>query len=77
MTNENYTVDILVNDKPVRKFPFNDKLFVEARKGQEYSIRIKNNSWQRILAVASVDGLDVLTGKLAIGKWKWVCHQRL
>ena len=66
MTNENYTVDILINDKPVRKFPFNDKLFVEARKGQEYSIRIKNNSYSRILAVSSVDGLDVLTGKSAL-----------
>ena len=41
MTNENYTVDILVNDKPIRKFPFNDKLFVKSRKGEEYSIRIK------------------------------------
>jgi len=66
MINENYTVDILINDKPVRKFPFNDKLFVEARKGQEYSIRIKNNSYSRILAVSSVDGLDVLTGKSAL-----------
>jgi hypothetical protein len=66
MTNENYTVDILINDKPVRKFPFNDKLFVESRKGQEYSIRIKNNSYSRILAVSSVDGLDVLTGKSAL-----------
>ena len=65
MTNENYTVDILINDKPVRKFPFNDKLFVEARKGEEYSIRIKNNTWQRILAICSVDGLDILNGKPA------------
>lgn len=65
MTNENYTVDILVNDKPLRKFPHNDKLFVEAHKGAEYSIRIKNNSYGRILAVSSVDGLDVLNGKAA------------
>ena len=64
MTNENYSVDILINDKPVRKFPFNDKLFVEARKGEEYSIRIKNNTWQRILAVF-IDGLDILNGKSA------------
>ncbi len=66
MSNTDYTVDILINDKPIRKYPFSNKLFVEARKGQEYSIRIKNNSWGRILAVASVDGLDVLTGKSAV-----------
>ena len=65
MINETYTVDILVNDKPIRKFPHNDKLFVEAHKGAEYSIRIKNNSYSRILAITSVDGLDVLTGKSA------------
>lgn len=65
MTNENYNVDILINDKPIRKFPHNDKLFVEAHKGAEYSIRIKNNTWQRILAVCSVDGLDILNGKPA------------
>ena len=65
MSDTNYSVDILVNDKPIRKYPFNDKLFVEARSGQEYSIRIKNNTWQRILAVTSIDGLDALNGKPA------------
>lgn len=65
MLDTNYSVDILINDKPIRKFPFNDKLFIEARKGQEYSIRIKNNSFSRILAVTSVDGLDTLSGKQA------------
>ena len=58
--NDTYNVDILVNDKPIRKFPHDGKLFVEARDGQEYSIRIKNNSHSRILAITSVDGLDVL-----------------
>lgn len=65
MINSEYTVDILINDKPVRKFPFNDKLFIEARKGQAYSIRIKNNSWNKILAATSVDGLDCITGQSA------------
>lgn len=60
-----YSVDILINDKPVRKIPFQDKIFIEARHGQEYSIRVKNNAWQRILGVFSVDGLDALNGKPA------------
>jgi len=65
MNNTNYSVDVLVNDKPIRKYPFDGKLFIEARDGQEYSIRIKNNTWQRILAITSIDGLDVLNGKAA------------
>jgi len=65
MNDTNYSVDILINDKPIRKYPFNGKLFVEARPNQEYSIRIKNNTWKRILAVTSVDGLDTLNGKPA------------
>lgn len=65
MIDSNYSVDVLINDKPVRKFPFEGKIFVEARKGQEYSIRIKNNISNRILSVISVDGLDVLSGKSA------------
>jgi hypothetical protein len=65
MSDTNYSVDILINDKPVRKYPFNSKLFIEARHGEEYCIRIKNNTWERVLAVTSVDGLDCLTGKKA------------
>ncbi|HOT88701.1 MAG TPA: hypothetical protein PLC59_00265 [Bacteroidales bacterium] len=63
MKNESYIVDILIDNKPIRKFPFEDKIYIEARKDKEYSIRIKNNSTHRILAVTSVDGLNVLTGK--------------
>ena len=63
--NDTYSVDILINDKPIRKFSHNGKIFIEARKGQEYSIRIKNNTHNRILSVTSVDGLDVLSGKIA------------
>lgn len=66
MQNKTYEVDIIVNDKPIRQFPHNGKIFVEAKDNCEYSIRIKNNTWQRILACCSVDGLDILTGKTAV-----------
>jgi hypothetical protein len=61
----NYEVNVLVNGNRCKQFNHNGKLFIEAKKGSEYSIEIKNNTWQRILAVASVDGLDVLNGKTA------------
>ena len=61
----NYEINILVNGSRCKQFSHNGKLFVEAKKGSEYSIEIKNNTWQRILAVCSVDGLDVLNGQPA------------
>lgn len=63
MKNNNYEVDILVNDKPIKKYAHNGKTYIEAKPNQSYSIRIKNNSFTRVLAATSVDGLSVLSGK--------------
>jgi hypothetical protein len=60
-----YEVQILVNGSRCKQYYHNGKTFIEAKKGSEYSLEIKNNTWQRILAVCSVDGLDVLNGKPA------------
>lgn len=60
-----YEVNILVNGSRCKQYSHNGKLFIEAKKGSEYSIEVKNNTWQRILAVCSVDGLDILNGKPA------------
>ena len=57
------TIDILVFDKPVRKYSDNSgRTFIEARLGEEYSIKIKNNSSERILVIPSVDSLNVING---------------
>ena len=61
----NVEVEVLIKGRPVRVFPFNGKMFIEARYGSEYEIRIKNNNYYRIMAVCSVDGLSVLDGKEA------------
>ena len=60
-----WDINILVNGKRCKQYQHAGKTFVEAKVGSEYSIEIKNNYWKRILAVSSVDGLDVLTGKTA------------
>lgn len=60
-----YQINILVNGNPCKKHFFQNKIFIEAKHGSEYAIEIKNNEWQRILAVCSVDGLDILNGKPA------------
>ena len=57
-------VDILVNGRPVKKYSHQGRVFVEAKHGNEYSIKIRNNSGPRRLAVVTVDGLNVLDGEV-------------
>src|SRR3990167_11362661 len=64
MTKNNYEVDILINGRPVKKYKHEGKLYIEGRKGSRFSLRIRNNGWDEILAVPSVDGLSVMDGKL-------------
>lgn len=73
----NYTVDILVNGNKCKQHQHENRFYIEAKDGSEYEIKIENNSSNRVLAVVSVDSLDVLTGKTAdtnaggyiIGAW--------
>jgi len=60
-----YELNVNVNGSRCKQYNHNGKTFIEAKHGSEYTIEIKNNTWERILAVCSVDGLDVLNGKKA------------
>lgn len=55
---------ILVDGNPVRKYFDRDgKIWVEARHGSRFEIKLTNDGWQRVLAVVSVDGLNIIDGK--------------
>lgn len=58
----NIDIIILVNGKPIKTYYHQGRAYVEARYGDEYSIKIRNNNWNRIEAVISVDGIDVIDG---------------
>lgn len=60
-----FDINILVNGNRCKQYLFQNKVFIEAKEGSEYVIEIKNNSWEKILAVVSVDGLNVVDGKTA------------
>ena len=60
-----YSVEILVNGKPVALHKHENKYFVQANEDSEYEIRIENNQNKRILAVCSIDWLNVIDGKEA------------
>jgi hypothetical protein len=61
-----YDISILVNGNRCKQYFHEGKTLIEAKDGSEYTIEIKNNTYSRILAVCSVDGLDILTGKPAV-----------
>lgn len=60
-----FDINILVNGSRCKQYQHQGKTFIEAKNGSEYVLEIKNSYWKRILAVSSVDGLNVLTGKTA------------
>ena len=60
-----FDLNILVNGHRCKQYYHQGKTFIEAKNGSEYVIEIKNNHSKRVLAVGSVDGLNVLTGKSA------------
>lgn len=65
MLKNDYEVEILVNGHKVDEYLKDGKVYIEARKDTKYSIKIKNNSWKKILAIPTVDGLSVIDGKEA------------
>ena len=54
----NSLLAILDDDKYSTINTNDDKIYIEGHQGSEFTLRIKNNSYKRILAVISVDGLS-------------------
>lgn len=51
--------------RPADEYYHQGQVWVEGREGSNYTIRFTNRSHARVLAIFSVDGLDVLKGKPA------------
>lgn len=64
MEQRNYVLEILVNGKPIKEYPHKGSTYVEGRKSSEYTLRVKNNSSERVAAIITVDGLSVMDGKV-------------
>ena len=62
MYKSQYELNVLVSGKPVKEYFHKNRFWVEAKQGGEYTIRLKNHSPKRILAIFSVDGIDTLKG---------------
>lgn len=62
-------VDLEVVDRdtgqPLRTWPHDGRLFVAGEPGDRYGLRVVNNTNGRVLAVMSVDGVNIVTGETA------------
>lgn len=58
-----YEVQVLVDGMPARAFSHRGETYVLGHLGERYTLRVVNHSGQRIEAVVTVDGRDVIDGK--------------
>jgi hypothetical protein len=67
-------MDILVAGSPLPAYPARGTLYVEAMKGREYEIRIRNPYPVRVAVALSVDGLNTIDARhtSAADARKWV-----
>jgi hypothetical protein len=60
-----YELEVRVNGKDITKYYHEQHVFVAGKDKSSYTLRFKNNSPNRILAVVSVDGLSIIDGEPA------------
>lgn len=63
MRKQNITLEILVNGNSVSEYSKDGNRYIEGRKGNEYTLRVKNHTGSRVLVVPTIDGLSVMDGK--------------
>lgn len=68
MTNDKIQTSIEVNGRAIRCYQHDGRVYLESREDVTYAIRVKNKTGGRIKAVIGVDGLSILTGKIATDK---------
>ena len=67
-------VEILVDGVPVPRYSHDGRWYIEALKGREYAIRLRNPYPVRVAVALSVDGLNTIDARenTADGARKWV-----
>jgi hypothetical protein len=67
-------VDILVDGTPQHRYPHQGRWYIEALKGREYAIRLRNPYGVRVAVALSVDGLNTIDARQtsAANARKWV-----
>jgi hypothetical protein len=70
----NLEMDVLVDGRPVTEYYARGRTYVEALKGAEYELRVRNSSPDRVAVALSVDGLNTIDARhtSAWNASKWV-----
>jgi hypothetical protein len=69
-----FEVDVLVNGRPLEEFYSRGRSYIEAIRGAEYELRVRNHSGDRVAVALSVDGLNTIDARhtSAWNASKWV-----
>jgi hypothetical protein len=69
-----YTLEVLVDGRPLAELYGHGRKYVEASPGREYSLRLTNNSGRRVAIAVSVDGLNAIDAKTTTAQAgsKWI-----
>lgn len=69
-----YTMEVLVGGVPLQEYFARNTNYVEALADREYSIRLTNNTGERVAVALSVDGLNSIDAKTttALAAQKWI-----
>jgi len=61
--NDAYSVNVLVNGKPVTEVKHQGDTFIEGRSNSVFELKFQNYTGQRVLVIPSVDGLNTIDGE--------------
>ncbi len=59
----NFEMEVLVDGRPVTEYYARGRTYVEALKGAEYELRVRNASPDRVAVALSVDGLNTIDAR--------------
>lgn len=67
-------VDLLIDGRLAREYYANERIYVEAKKGREYAIRLSNDTADRVAVALAVDGLNTIDASHSSARdaAKWV-----
>ena len=69
-----YTMEVLVDGRPLAEYASGGTRYVEALKGREYAVRLTNRTGERVAVALAVDGLNPIDAKhtSSQGARKWI-----
>lgn len=58
-----FSFDVVIDGRAAEKYYHERRTYVVAQRGKQYSLRFRNHTWRRVLAVPTVDGLSAMNGQ--------------